>query len=559
VNQLNKFDCFIITFKSLLIANILLLTACASSSDDTSDTGGTGSTVSAGVTVTAASSLTTTEAGGTVSFSVQLRSEPTANVSIPIATNDTTEGQLSISSLTFTSVNWDVAQTVTVTGQNDSDVDGNVSYSIVLSAATSGDSNYNGLNADDVSITNTDDDTLSTTPSVTFTLVDTNQSICYSSSGTNITCGTSFAGQDAEYAGNAPSYTNNGDSTITDNNTGLMWAAVTINDVPYASAATTAAASTLAGHTDWRVPTIKELYSLMDFSGATGTAGPSSSSAPNDAVPFLDTTYFDHEYATTGSRYIDSQYLTTALYVDKIFDDDDDNSDGQEGFFGVNFADGRIKGYPTGGNPGAAGWNLRLVRGTESFENNFVDNSDATITDSATSLMWMQQDSGSFSGTAGTQGDGSVDWPEALSWCEGLTHATYSDWRLPNAKEMQSIVDYSRAPDITGTPAIDPVFSTTSITDPEGDVDYPMFWTSTTHVEGDATKSVYIAFGEAQGRFNTATQATGASEPLLDVHGAGAQRSDPKITSGGTFPDYQGPQGDVRYVYNYARCVRLGL
>ncbi len=393
-------------------------------------------------------------------------------------------------------------------------------------------------------------------PVAGFVVVDTNQATCYDASGAIIACGASSTGQDAEYAGNTPSYTDNGDSTVTDNNTGLMWAATTINDVAYTDATTTAGSSSLAGYTDWRVPTIKELYSLMDFSGATGTAGPSSSTAPADAIPFLDTTYFDHAYATTGSRYIDSQYITSSVYVDLIFDDDDDSTDGQQGFFGVNFADGRIKGYPTGGNPGAAGWNLRLVRGTEVFENSFQDNGDNTITDNATGLIWTKQDSGSFAGSAGTRGDGSVDWPEALSWCEGLNFAGQQDWRLPDAKELQSILDYTRAPDITGSAAIDDVFEITSIVDPEGDPDYPMFWTSTTHVEADASKAVYIAFGEAQGRFNTATQATGASEPLLDVHGAGAQRSDPKITNGATFPDYQGPQGDVRYVYNYARCVR---
>ena len=42
----------------------------------------------------------------------------------------------------------------------------------------------------------------------------------------------------------------------------------------------------------------------------------------------------------------------------------------------------------------------------------------------------------------------------ALRWCESLVHAGQTDWRLPNAKELHSIVDYSRSPDTTGTAAI---------------------------------------------------------------------------------------------------------
>jgi len=430
-------------------------------------------------------------------------------------------------------------------------------FSINLMACSGGSNNTSDTSDTSSANSSNTEGSLSNTPVADFVIVDTNQSICYDSAGSIIVCGSSVTGQDAEYSGPSPSYTNNGDQTITDNNTGLMWAAVTIENVNYDDAESTASTSTLAGYSDWRVPTIKELYSLMDFSGATGSASPSSSGAPSDAEPFIDTDYFDFEYASTGSRYIDSQYLTTALYVDLLFDDDDITTDGEAGFFGVNFADGRIKGYETAGNGSITGKNLRLVRGTEAFENYFIDNGDNTITDRATGLVWMQEDSGFYTASAGTQGNGSVDWPEALSWCESLSLASHSDWRLPNAKELQSIVDYSKAPDITGTAAIDDLFSVTTISDPEGDVDYPMFWSSTTHVEGDASKSVYIAFGEAQGRFNTSTQATGASEPLLDVHGAGAQRSDPKVTQFGvSYPEYQGPQGDVRYIYNYARCVR---
>ncbi len=43
---------------------------------------------------------------------------------------------------------------------------------------------------------------------------------------------------------------------------------------------------------------------------------------------------------------------------------------------------------------------------------------------------------------------------------------------------------------------------------------------------------------------------------LYDVHGAGAQRSDPKSGDYDDYPQYYGPQGDILYVYNYARCVR---
>ena len=62
-----------------------------------------------------------------------------------------------------------------------------------------------------------------------------------------------------------------------------------------------------------------------------------------------------------------------------------------------------------------------------------------------------------------------------------------------------------------------------------------------------ADSGVYIAFGEGQGMMN---------DVLMDVHGAGCQRSDPKNGDQSQYPDFFGPQGDVRYVFNYVRCVR---
>ena len=117
-----------------------------------------------GITVSAISG-NTTEAGGTASFSVVLNTEPTQNVSIGLSSSDTTEGTVSPSSVVFTSGDWDTQQVVTVTGVNDDVDDDNIAFSIVTAAATSTDPKYNGLNAGDVSVTNTDNDVAGVTVS----------------------------------------------------------------------------------------------------------------------------------------------------------------------------------------------------------------------------------------------------------------------------------------------------------------------------------------------------------------------------------------------------------
>ena len=113
----------------------------------------------AGITVTPTSGLTTTEAGGTATFTVVLNSQPTADVTIGVSSSDTTEGTVSAASVTFTTANWNTPQTITVTGVSDAIDDGDVAYSIVTAEAASGDPNYNDLDASDVSVTNIDDDT----------------------------------------------------------------------------------------------------------------------------------------------------------------------------------------------------------------------------------------------------------------------------------------------------------------------------------------------------------------------------------------------------------------
>ncbi|MFA6127960.1 MAG: choice-of-anchor L domain-containing protein [Bacteroidales bacterium] len=111
-----------------------------------------------GITVTPIAGLVTTEPGGQATFSVMLKTQPSADVVIGLSSGNTAEGTVSPSSLTFTTANWGTPQTVTVTGVNDALMDGDIAYSIVTALATSTDPDYNGIDASDVSVTNTDDD-----------------------------------------------------------------------------------------------------------------------------------------------------------------------------------------------------------------------------------------------------------------------------------------------------------------------------------------------------------------------------------------------------------------
>jgi len=111
-----------------------------------------------GITVSTIST-DTTEAGGTATFTVVLDSQPTASVSIDLSSSDSTEGLVtSTTTLVFDDTDWDTPQQVTVTGQNDGVVDGDIAYTIITAAAVSGDGGYSGMNADDVSVVNLDDD-----------------------------------------------------------------------------------------------------------------------------------------------------------------------------------------------------------------------------------------------------------------------------------------------------------------------------------------------------------------------------------------------------------------
>jgi hypothetical protein len=102
----------------------------------------------------------TAESGGvTATFTLVLESQPSADVTITLDSDDPTEGTVSPTELIFTSANWDQAQTVTVTGLNDDIDDGNVNYSILFDPTVSSDAGFNDVQLPPVAVTNVDDDT----------------------------------------------------------------------------------------------------------------------------------------------------------------------------------------------------------------------------------------------------------------------------------------------------------------------------------------------------------------------------------------------------------------
>ncbi len=327
-----------------------------------------------------------------------------------------------------------------------------------------------------------------------------------------------FYGQDAQYEINPPSYLDNNNGTITDQNTGLIWQKspdFIKRTLSYSK--TYASSLKLAGFEDWRLPTIKELFSIADFKGNM-----------HSKTPYIDTTYFDFQYPdiSQGGRDMDAQYRSSTLY--KGITMGRDNS-----VFGFNFADGRIKAYPISSRGGGKQY-VRCVRGNSYGKNQFKDNGNKTVTDQATELMWMKIDSNK-----------TMTWQQALEYAKNLNYAGYNDWRLPNVKELQSIVDYSGAPDAKDKAdrraAIDPIFELTRTES--------WFWSSTTHIENRG--GYYVCFGQG-------FSAWLYNGKQMNAHGAGAVRSDPKSGDPSNYSNGKGPQGDEIRILNFVRCVRGG-
>ncbi len=405
-----------------------------------------------------------------------------------------------------------------------------------------------------------------------FLVVDTGQASCYDNAGTAITCvqsGQTYYGQDAQYTTAAPSYTNNGDGTVTDYNSGLVWQRHHSEKIPYAGVGGYCDALVLGGESDWRVPTIKELYSLIDFSGYTGSFQDTNDSLdPAEWKLFIDGSWdttdesaiFIQETGNTdaGARIIDGQVWSSTDPVGTTMNRDDS-------VLGVNFIDGRIKAYPKNNS-----MFTRCVSGKSTYgENSFaITDGGKTVTDYTSGLVWTKaysNDTAEFAEVVsiahGGGEYGAMEWDDALAFCENLDYAGYADWKLPDIKELQSIV---KNPETVGQPAIDTgVFDLGAVELPDycnggTFTSYPYFWSSTTHKEYSGNtpavgnKAAYIAFGNGWGNTDGST--------WIDVHAPGSQRSDPKTGDPGSADVAcgRGPQGDYIGIYNYVRCMRKG-
>ncbi len=198
------------------------------------------------------------------------------------------------------------------------------------------------------------------------------------------------------------------------------------------------------GFSDWRMPTRHELSILVN-AGA--------------AAPVIDTDWFPET--------VSLKYWSSNTYSDRSLH-----------AWYVDFLDGIIDNTPK-----SMIHHVRAVRGTYSEPVPLENNLDGTITDPNTGLMWQQCSAGQtwneFTSDCG--GDPVTrTWQEALSYTENLTWADYSDWRLPNRNELESLID-----DTTYNPAMSPLFRLDT---------FPReYWSSTTGAYGKTT-AIYVYF-----------------------------------------------------------------
>ncbi len=243
-----------------------------------------------------------------------------------------------------------------------------------------------------------------------FKLPDTGQELCYNWDSI-IDCpssGEDFYGQDGTYSINPPDLTDNGDGTIQDKLTGLTWEKKTegIETVTYAEALLYCENLVLGGSDDWRLPTRPEYSTVLNYGVIS---------------PALDHDIFPGEPGIGDT----ASYWTTSDYHDNTSQ-----------VWKIKISFGLIDKNSKTGSMGK----VRCVTGTVLPTAKFVDNGDGTVTDKSTGLMWEQKTDD------GSTGDKDIKrtWNASMQYCESLTLGGYTDWRLPNTKEQERIVDLGK-------------------------------------------------------------------------------------------------------------------
>jgi hypothetical protein len=224
-----------------------------------------------------------------------------------------------------------------------------------------------------------------------------------------------------------PRFTNNGDGTVTDNFTGLMWEqSPDTNTISWADALTYANNSTLASYDDWRLPNRNELITLHDFGTYSNSTWLNSNGFSNVQFAY---------YWTSTTRAGDTAralifYLgvrNANIYANTKTDDASHYAIICRGSSAYIMKTGQTTSYETGDDG-----DLQL--GVAWPDPRFTDNGDGTITDKVTGLMWEQSPDT-------TQ----KNWSSALTYANNSTLATYDDWRLPNYYELATLFNGDEA------------------------------------------------------------------------------------------------------------------
>jgi len=280
-------------------------------------------------------------------------------------------------------------------------------------------------------------------------------------------------GEDSDYTINPPAYTDNGDGTITDRVTGLVWQKVDAGESTWENAIARAASQTTGGFTDWRLPTPTELFSIMIHNNGNPAA--------------MNTTFFPVNPAGAAEYWWTSDIY--GIDATKVWC--------------VN-AGGGLGPKPKTETVSAGGtlrYHTRYVRGAKPGNgHNYVNNLDGTVTDTDTGLMW-----------AAAPGP-ATNWTGALAYAEGLTLADYSDWRLPNIKELQSLTDYNLTTATVANAAVAPV---NRVLFPTATLPATAYWSSTALRGGgnNAPTSAWLV------EFGIATNIPAANGPGRNAQG----------------------------------------